>query len=610
MRISLGRYPMDVFTVSSKSTEKTSAASRTANGGSLASELAGTFNNLLRDAGTRMGANATSLIPQASRTGASRETEPTARPREDHAERREQPAVRDAKSPHRTRSERGDERRSTEAEPTSTAPVKDRQASEKSTDTDTSGANRAETPSAAKKASDDNTKADDGATGTTQTAESQEQPAKANAGAGDKAAADASASAPVTAAVVAETPIDDQMIVASLLVPQILAQSTATATGTAKVAADTPKAVDPLSGSTNAVGQGVKGDVVAPDTTAQTVIKGSQTAGQKASDLPSQNQTAQDGAANPAANPADIKTQQAAELSKMSGAGNPIVVRSTVTNPAAQLVSQPSSTLSASSVAATDGTTPAATTATAQTGPLHSQQANPGLANGAVNPLAAQNDPINAQAGRSQTAALTGDAGTTVIQGAGSSNATGMQTSSGGNENLAGGSAQTLPQSPAAQQASAAQATSQPRFTVPQQAVTDQISVQITKAIKDGVDRINIQLRPEHMGRVDVRLEVNADGRVQATVTADNKGTLEMLQRDSRELERALQQAGLQTDTGSLNFSLREQSGQGHESGRQPAGGYAVSGAATAAADGITEQPAWTNYPDGIRPDGRIDIRA
>ena len=111
------------------------------------------------------------------------------------------------------------------------------------------------------------------------------------------------------------------------------------------------------------------------------------------------------------------------------------------------------------------------------------------------------------------------------------------------------------------------------------------------------------------MGRVDVRLEVGSDGRVQATVTADNKGTLDMLQRDARELERALQQAGLQTDTGSLNFSLRGQNGQGQETGRQIAGGYASPDAA-AAEESATELPVMTSYPDGIRPDGRIDIRA
>jgi flagellar hook-length control protein FliK len=107
---------------------------------------------------------------------------------------------------------------------------------------------------------------------------------------------------------------------------------------------------------------------------------------------------------------------------------------------------------------------------------------------------------------------------------------------------------------------------------------------------------------------VDVRLEVT-DGRVSATVTADSKETLDMLQKDARELERALQQAGLETDNASLSFSLRGQQGQGQEGDRQVAGGR--SGQETLAADETpAETPAWTDYPGGIRPDGRIDIRA
>ncbi len=92
-------------------------------------------------------------------------------------------------------------------------------------------------------------------------------------------------------------------------------------------------------------------------------------------------------------------------------------------------------------------------------------------------------------------------------------------------------------------------------------------------------------------------------------MTADSQETLDMLQRDSRELERALQQAGLQTDTGSLNFSLRGQQGQGEASSRQLAGGPAGQ-AAPAAEETVAETPAWIDYPGGIRPDGRVDIRA
>jgi flagellar hook-length control protein FliK len=87
--------------------------------------------------------------------------------------------------------------------------------------------------------------------------------------------------------------------------------------------------------------------------------------------------------------------------------------------------------------------------------------------------------------------------------------------------------------------------------------VLDQISVQINKQAKDGVDSIKVQLRPEELGRIEIKLEVSKDGSVQATVTAENKETLAMLQKDSAGLAKALSDAGLSTDSGSMNFNLR-----------------------------------------------------
>ena len=76
-----------------------------------------------------------------------------------------------------------------------------------------------------------------------------------------------------------------------------------------------------------------------------------------------------------------------------------------------------------------------------------------------------------------------------------------------------------------------------------------------------GLDRIVIRLQPADLGRVEVKLEVAPAGRTVVTVWADKPETLDLLQRDARSLERALEQAGLRTDSGSLSFNLRGQSG-------------------------------------------------
>ncbi|MFC1674244.1 flagellar hook-length control protein FliK, partial [Pseudomonadota bacterium] len=95
--------------------------------------------------------------------------------------------------------------------------------------------------------------------------------------------------------------------------------------------------------------------------------------------------------------------------------------------------------------------------------------------------------------------------------------------------------------------------------------VTEQVTVQISKALNDGMDKIRIQLKPAHLGRVDVQLEMTQDGRVTAVISADNKDTLDLLKQDSRELERALREAGLDLNSGDLSFNMRGENGSEQE---------------------------------------------
>jgi hypothetical protein len=101
----------------------------------------------------------------------------------------------------------------------------------------------------------------------------------------------------------------------------------------------------------------------------------------------------------------------------------------------------------------------------------------------------------------------------------------------------------------------AAQTARAPRVPLQQQ-VMEQVSVQIDKAVKDGADTVKIQLRPLDLGKIEVKLEV-IDGRVSATVTADKPETLALLQKDSKGLEKALEDAGLKPEANSTSFNLR-----------------------------------------------------
>jgi hypothetical protein len=132
----------------------------------------------------------------------------------------------------------------------------------------------------------------------------------------------------------------------------------------------------------------------------------------------------------------------------------------------------------------------------------------------------------------------------------------------------------------------------------------DQIALSVNRAAADGLDRITIQLKPESLGRVDVHLQLGHDGRMTATFVADRQDTLDMLQRDARGLERALNDAGLRTDTGGLSFNLR---GDGREFGNSSQNMAQGTDDNAGGDAGETETTAEATRP-GRAVDGLLDI--
>ena len=83
----------------------------------------------------------------------------------------------------------------------------------------------------------------------------------------------------------------------------------------------------------------------------------------------------------------------------------------------------------------------------------------------------------------------------------------------------------------------------------------------ITRNIGEGVQSFTMQLNPEKLGAVEVKLNVDAKGRATANFVADRPETLALLRQDAHHLVKSLNDAGVSTDAGSLNFSLRSNSG-------------------------------------------------
>ena len=304
--------------------------------------------------------------------------------------------------------------------------------------------------------------------------------------------------------------------------------------------------------------------------------------------------------------------RQAGGLAKAVGTGARARVSVNVVKEAETLVSRPSFTLASAVATAGDGGRPNPR-ATANSGQADAAPGTP------LHPAAAR---VQSQtAGTQQTPAPhPGQAGATTQA------ATTTQAGAGSVPNIAAGSAVAPTETVDGDAAGLANALNNPRGTGPaamrangagklapqHRPVADQISVHIGKAVKAGVDRIEIRLKPESLGRVDVRLEVARDGRVIVAVTAENRDTLELLRSDARGLERALQDAGLKADSGSLSFNLR-----GHDTAARQGGGSDPNPPAAETDDGgaddgdePTTAPSAAYPQGGVTPDGRIDIRA
>ena len=101
-------------------------------------------------------------------------------------------------------------------------------------------------------------------------------------------------------------------------------------------------------------------------------------------------------------------------------------------------------------------------------------------------------------------------------------------------------------------------ATSIPQAGQPHPA-TQMVSAHISKAAQKGeAGKIVLQLDPPELGRVEIKLEFGHDKSIKAHLVVEKPETLLMLQRDVAALERALQNAGLETDSGSLNYQMAD----------------------------------------------------
>ncbi len=104
------------------------------------------------------------------------------------------------------------------------------------------------------------------------------------------------------------------------------------------------------------------------------------------------------------------------------------------------------------------------------------------------------------------------------------------------------------------------------------------LAVEITRQAMNGKTQFDIRLDPPELGRLNVRLEMDASGQTRAHMVVERAETLEMLTTDARNLERALQQAGLKAEPGSVSFELAQDAADGFAQDQQSAGADDQSG--------------------------------
>jgi flagellar hook-length control protein FliK len=131
------------------------------------------------------------------------------------------------------------------------------------------------------------------------------------------------------------------------------------------------------------------------------------------------------------------------------------------------------------------------------------------------------------------------------------------------------------------------------------------LGVEIARKIELGEETLRIRLNPIELGRIEVTLNFDDKGSLQAIVRTESAQAMDLLRQDAPELARTLDQAGVRTDAQSFRFENRggdtggQQAQQQHQQNQR--GRFAASDDAAGTAE--------PNYRP-IRSDGQVDLLA
>ncbi|WP_114955016.1 flagellar hook-length control protein FliK [Sphingosinicella terrae] len=132
------------------------------------------------------------------------------------------------------------------------------------------------------------------------------------------------------------------------------------------------------------------------------------------------------------------------------------------------------------------------------------------------------------------------------------------------------------------------------------------MGVEIARRVAGGGEELVIRLDPAELGRIHIRMAVNEQGHLRAVVAADAPAALEALRQEIGDLGRALDQAGVKTDSDSIRFDRGSGGGDNGSAWQRYQGqersGRRATGLPTPA-DDVPQQPT-------VRANRRVDLMA
>jgi len=135
------------------------------------------------------------------------------------------------------------------------------------------------------------------------------------------------------------------------------------------------------------------------------------------------------------------------------------------------------------------------------------------------------------------------------------------------------------------------------------------LAVEIATSVQSGKTRFEVRLDPADLGRIDVRIDVDRNGQVTSHLTVEKPETLSMLRQDAPQLQQALNDAGLKTNSSGLQFSLRDQSSSGQNNGNNNQPGAQPQRLIVSDEETVPSLVVGRSYGRAFGSSGGVDIR-